>query len=109
MEVMSDTDISFEEFKELCEEAGITSDNLGQLEADFRSGKALADVTDALIADYETKHERMSENEHIDAIDVAFCSLAESDDMPTAKVQAIKLAVQALRYLAECCHDEGQN
>lgn len=108
-ETNDDTNISFEEFVELCTEAGISSDNMEQMETDFRAGRALADVTDALIADYETKPKTGSENEHMDAMDIAFTQLCEAENSAVAKVQAVKLAVQALRYLSECCHDEGQN
>lgn len=104
-----DTNISFEEFVDLCKEAGISTDNLEAMENDFRAGRALADVTDALITEYETHPAPYSENEHLDLMDIAFTRLAEIENTAGAKQMAIKLAVQALRYLSECCHDEGQN
>lgn len=104
-----DSDISFEEFKEMCGEAGISVDNPEMLEQDFRSGRALADVTDALVADIEAHPAQYSENEHIQAMDIAMTLLAESATTEVARKMATRLAVQALRYLSEYCHDEGQN
>lgn len=104
-----DHNISFEEFVELCTEAGISSDNMEQMEQDFRAGRALADVTDALITDQETHPAAYNEGDHIQAMDAALTLLAESGSSEGAKNMAIKLAVHSIRYLAECCHDEGQN
>lgn len=107
---MSDTnDISFEEFVELCEEAGISTDNMDQMEQDFRAGKALADVTDALISDQETHAAPYTADEHMVAMDTAMALMSEDSTTEALKTQAIKLAVHAIRYLSECCHDEGQN
>jgi hypothetical protein len=105
----TDNDISFEEFVELCSEAGISTDNLEQMEQDFRAGRALADVTDALITDQETHPAPYAPGEHLESMDVTLTMLEEGGTTEGNKKAAVKLAVQALRYLAECCHDEGKN
>lgn len=102
-------DISFEEFVELCTEAGISTDNLGQMEQDFRSGKALADVTDALIGDQETHPDKYSSGEHMEAMDAALTMLEEGSTTDGNRKAATKLAVHVIRYLAECTYDEGSN
>lgn len=106
---MSDTNISFNEFLELCEEAGISTDNTEILEQDYRAGRALADVTDALIADHETHPAAYTAGEALEAMDAALTMLDEGEDIEGAKKMAVKLAVHAVRYLAECTHDEGKN
>jgi hypothetical protein len=106
---MSDESITFNEFMELCTEAGIATDNLEQMEADFRSGRALADVTDALITDQETHPKTYSEKEALDQMDVHLSLLEEGTEGPGKRGVAIKLAVQVLRYLSEVLHDEGRN
>lgn len=105
---MSD-DISFDEFKELCEDAGISVDNTAVLEQDYRAGRALADVTDALIVDHETHPDAYSAGEAITKMETYSAMLSEGEDLKGAREVAIRLAVQAIRYLAECTHDEGQN
>lgn len=102
-------DITFEEFVELCSEAGISTDNMDQMEQDFRAGTALANVTDALITDNETHPAPYTAEEHLSAMDAAVAMMEEAEDPSGAEKAAIKVAVHALRFLAECCHDEGQN
>src|ERR1043165_8394276 len=105
----NDNTINFAEFQELCQAAGISVDNLQILEQDFRAGTALADVTDALIQDYENKKEAYTAGEGLKNMDIAFTLLAESEDIAASRIQAKKLAVYAIRYMAEVCHDEGKN
>ena len=100
--------ITFTEFQELCTEAGISVDNLEVLEQDFRSGRALADVTDALITNQEEHPAAYTANEALEIMD-SFLSMVEEADLPGKRQAAITIAVQAIRYLAECCHDEGKN
>lgn len=102
-------DITFEEFAGLCEEAGISTDNPEQMEQDFRAGKALADVTDELITDQELHPGTRSTGEYIEAMDLSVTMLEEGSTVEANRKLAIKLAVSAIRYLAECCYDEGQN
>lgn len=107
---MSTTDdINFEEFVELCSEAGISTDNMEQMEQDFRAGKALADVTDALISSQETHPAPFSNSEHLEILDVTLSLLEEGSTAEGNRNAATKIAVHILRYLAECCHDEGKN
>ena len=101
--------ISFTEFLELCEEAGISTDNTEVLEQDYRAGRALADVTDALISDQETHPAAYGAAEALDQMDIALSMLEEGPDIISKKKMAVKVAVHAIRYLAECCHDEGKN
>lgn len=101
--------INFTEFLELCEEAGISTDNTEVLEQDFRAGRALADVTDALITDQETHPAAYSAGEGLDTMDLQLTQLEEGKDITGNKKAAIRLAVAAIRYVAECCHDEGKN
>lgn len=100
-------DITFSEFITLCEEAGISTDNMAQMEQDFRAGKALADVTDALITSSEDHPAPFTFAQHVEGMDVN----PLSSDRPADhnKTHALRIAVHALRFLAECCHDEGQN
>jgi hypothetical protein len=100
--------ITFSEFQELCSEAGISVDNLEVLEQDFRSGRALADVTDALITDQEEHPGPYSATEAMEMMD-AFLGMIQEADAEGKKRAGVKIAVQAIRYLAECCHDEGKN
>ena len=109
MSAKEETNLTFEDFLELCQEAGITTDNVGVLEQDFRAGKALADVTDALITDYETHTSAYTQKEAIDAMDIAMTLMAEAEKPIASRSQAVKMAVMAVRYLAEHCHDEGKN
>lgn len=104
-----DASISFSEFVELCEEAGISTDNAEVLEQDYRAGRALADAVDALISDQETHPAPYSSSEALDQMDIALSMLEETKDIISMKKMATKLAVHAVRYLAECCHDEGKN
>lgn len=101
--------LSFSEFVELCEEAGISTDNNEVLEQDYRAGRALADVTDALISDQETHPANYTAGEALEAMDITITMLEEGEDLEGARKMAIKLAVHAIRYLAECCYDEGKN
>jgi len=103
-----DTSINFQEFLELCSEAGISTDNAEMLEQDFRAGRALADVTDALITDHETHPATYTEGEALEQMDIAISMLEEGRGEGKKKM-AMKLAVQAIRYLAEVVHDEGKN
>lgn len=105
----NENDISFEEFVELCEEAGISTDNMDQMEQDFRAGKALADVTDALISDQETHPAPYNPGEHLEAIDVALALLEEGSTAEANRKAATKMAVHAIRYLSEHAYDEGKN
>lgn len=104
---MSD-DITFQEFQELCQEAGISTDNLETLEQDYRAGRALADVTDALITSQEEHPARYTRQESIGYMEAALELLRQNQPLEVKKA-ALGLAVGALRYLAECCHDEGDN
>lgn len=104
-----DTNISFEEFLELCEEAGISTDNTEVLEQDYRAGRALADVTDALITDQELHPAAFTTGEALTAMDISLSQLEESENAEGQRKMATQLAVQAIRYLAECTHDEGKN
>lgn len=104
-----ETSLTFDEFRELCEEAGIYTDNEEVLEQDYRSGKALADVTDALISDQEVHPASYTAGEALDNMDIAVSLLEEGQDLEANRKAAIKLAVSAIRYVAECCHDEGKN
>ncbi len=106
---MNEANISFNEFLELCEEAGISTDNAEVLEQDYRAGRALADVTDALISDHETHPAPYTPDEALDGIDVLLAKLDEMTLLADKRQMAVKIAVQAIRYLAECCHDEGKN
>lgn len=103
-----DHNISFSEFQELCSEAGISVDNLEVLEQDFRSGRALADVTDALITDQEGHPASYSPAEALELMDTLVTQMENADNEGKKKA-GVMLAVQAIRYLAECCHDEGKN
>lgn len=105
----TDLNITFQEFQELCTEAGISTDNMEVLEQDFRAGTALADTTDALITDYEEHTSSYTENEAVNAMDTYMTLLAEAGDKEGARRAALKVAVQAIRFIAECCHDEGKN
>ena len=105
----NENNITFAEFQELCQEAGISVDNLGILEQDFRAGTALADTTDALIQDYETRKEAYTAGDALKYMDIALSLLNESEDIAASRIQAKKLAVYAIRYMAEICHDEGKN
>lgn len=104
-----ENNITFQEFTELCQEAGISVDNLDILEQDFRAGRALADVTDALITDYEEHAAVYQGPEALEQMDLYVSLLEESKEVGGSRKMAIKLAVQAIRYLAEVCHDEGKN
>lgn len=104
-----DNKITFSEFNELCQEAGISIDNMEVLEQDFRAGTALADVTDALITDYEANPKTKSAGEAMKEMDVFLTLLEEGQDIAGSRELAVKLAVTALRYIAEVCHDEGKN
>lgn len=107
---MSDeNNITFEEFTELCTEAGISTDNLEVLEQDFRAGRALADVTDALITDQEDHPAAYTAGEALGHMDTYLSLLEEGEDIAGSKKMAVKLAVQAIRYVAEVTHDEGKN
>ncbi len=101
--------ITFNEFLELCEEAGISTDNTEVLEQDFRAGRALADVTDAIITDQETHPAAFTAAEALDAMDLQLTQLEEGQSVEGNRKAAIRLAVAAIRYVAECCHDEGKN
>lgn len=104
-----DTTVSFDEFLELCQEAGISSDNVEVLEQDFRSGRALAEVTDALITDQELHPAKYTGEEALEAMDVALTLVMEGENAEANRKQMLKIAVHALRYIAENCHDEGKN
>lgn len=104
-----DTTVEFSEFLELCEEAGISTDNVEVLEQDFRAGRTLADVVDAVITDYETNPLTYSKGDALDLMDLYLTQLEEGTDVSGLRKTAVKLAVITLRYIAECCHDEGKN
>ncbi len=103
----SDT-ITFEEFSELCTQAGISTDNTEQLEQDFRIGQALADVTDALITSTESTP-AVGENEALVDMDSTLSMLESLEDAESRRKAAVDLAAQAVRYAAEHTHDEGRN
>ena len=105
----NESTITFDEFLELCEEAGISTDNTEVLEQDYRAGRALADVTDALISDQETHPAAFTSAEALDAMDIQLTQLEEGSTTEGNRKAAMKLAVSAIRYIAECCHDEGKN
>lgn len=104
-----DSNITFPEFQELCQEAGITVDNVEVMEQDFRAGRALADVTDSVITDYEEHAKPYTAGEATEMIETWAAMLAEGEDLEGCKKMAVKIATQAIRYIAECCHDEGKN
>lgn len=101
--------ITFPEFVELCEEAGISVDNTEVLEQDYRAGRALADVTDALITDQELHPAAYVQGEALEEMDITLSMLEEGKDAEGTRKQAMRLAVLAIRYLAENIYDEGKN
>lgn len=106
-DITNTPDITFQEFVELCDEAGIVTDNMAQMEQDFRSGKALADVTDALISSSEAHPGPFTFIEHLEGMDTNPLSSDKPADYN--REHALRVAVHAIRFLAECCYDEGQN
>lgn len=108
-EAENENNITFTEFQELCTEAGISVDSLEILEQDFRAGTALADVTDAILTDYEIHGKPYTAGEALKEMDLQVSLLMESEDIAASKKMAVKLVVQAVRYIAEVCHDEGKN
>ncbi len=108
--IETETDlISFKEFQELCTEAGISTDNLETMEQDFRAGTALAWVTDQLITDHEEHPAQYDRNEALDRMDAYITVLCEGGTSAGERTVAVKLAAQAIRFLAEVVYDEGKN
>lgn len=100
--------ISFDEFSQLCEEAGIQVADKEWMEYDFRQGVAIADVTDALIEITEDPHLR-KEEVTLDSIALGLANLHgshASQDTGQVREAAIALAATVLRYVA-ANHDES--
>lgn len=106
---MSEPTITFKEFLELCEDAGISTDDADVLEQDYRAGRALADVVDALITDQELHSDPYASADALDQMDLALSLLEEGEDLEAKRATAKKLAVFAIRFLAENLYDEGKN
>ena len=90
--------ITFDEFVEMCEQAGISTSNVAHLESDYRLGKALAEVTDAII----DINEKPAEWQPLGRLGNLMDHLLEAVD--TGKDQrgiALDLATAAIRYAAE--------
>ncbi len=109
-------DMSFDEFKELCEEVGIEQ-TPEEAEIDFRYGSVISDVT-------EEVHGAMTAYPPFNSAHEGFAILAEevdelwdhvkvkqgARDIDAMRKEAIQVAAMAIRFAVDLCHDErGQN
>lgn len=95
------SNLKYEEFVKLCDDAGIGADDPAEMESDYATGAALADIvtelekTSAGYTPTNTVAEAIRRMETV--IDVLYAG-----EMPYRE-SAIKLGVEVIRFLAEHC------
>ena len=111
------TPVTFEEYVQICEESGILTDDMKQVETDYRVGCAMADVTDELVTAMESYPAFHSAHEGFGVLKEEVDELWEhvkvkqgGRDIAAMRAEAIQIAAMAIRFAADVCHDEaGQN
>lgn len=108
-------DLTFDEFKKMCEDAGIASEPQ-EMEQDYRVGNALADVVDELMGALEKFPPMNSAHEGYAVLDEEMDELWDhvktkqgERDIEKMRKEAVQVAAMALRFIADVCHDEKGN
>lgn len=107
--------LSFEEFAQLCGEAGIDQ-SPEELETDFRVGSVFAEVTDELhnamsnFPAFNSAHEGFAVlDEEVDELWDHVKMKQGKRDIAAMRKEAIQIAAMAIRFAADICHDEKGN
>lgn len=114
---MAENDITFDEFNQMCKDAGIDAGTPGEMETDYRVGCALSDLVteiEAAISKYpafNSAHEGYSVlAEEVDELWDEVKVKQGSRDIAKMRAEAIQIAAMAIRFAADVCHDgAGQN
>lgn len=114
---MSDNDFTFEQFHKMCEEAGIASENKEEMEADYRTGVALADLVEEIEAatskfpPMNSAHEGFAVlKEEVDELWDHVKVKQGERDIEAMRKEAIQIAAMAIRFATDVCKpDGGQN
>lgn len=107
--------ISFEEFSQMAEDAGIDS-TPEEKEQDYRVGIAAADVMDELMAALESYPAFNSAHEGFGILKEEVDELWDevkvkqgNRDIEKMRKEAVQVAAMAIRFIADVCHDEKAN
>ena len=110
------SDLTFDEFHKLCEEAGIGSENKAEMEFDFRVGGALADlVTEIEMATEKfppmnSPHEGFAIlKEEVDELWDELKKNPSSRNLTKMRKEAIQVAAMAIRFIADTCGEPVEN
>lgn len=107
------SDLTFDEFNKLCEEAGIGSENKAEMEFDFRVGGALADLVTEIematekFAPMNSHHEGFAVlKEEVDELWEEVRKKPEERSNERLRKEAIQIAAMAIRFIADTCHGQ---
>lgn len=102
---MSTGNLKYDEFVKLCDDAGIAADNPEEMEADYRTGAAMADIVSELEKTAATTPRRTpleALNEMEKLFDILY---ANEGGLGAQKQTAITLGALVIRFLADFCSD----
>lgn len=114
---MSENDVTFDEFTQMCKDAGIDSGSPGEMETDYRVGCALSDLVTELegaisaYPSFNSAHEGYGVlKEEVDELWDEVKIKQGSRDIEKMRKEAIQVAAMAIRFAADVCYDgKGQN
>ena len=113
----ADSDITFDEFSQMCKDAGIDSGTATEMETDYRVGCALSDVVteiEGAVSAYpafNSAHEGFGVlKEEVDELWDEVKVKQGKRDIAKMRKEAIQVAAMAIRFAADVCYDgAGQN
>lgn len=107
------SDITFDEFNKMCEEAGINGSQ-AEMETDYRVGIALGDLVteiEAAVSKYpafNSAHEGFAVlKEEVDELWEHVMVKQGSRNIEEMRGEAIQVAAMAIRFAADVCYDGG--
>ena len=110
---MSTTDITFDEFAKMCEDAGIAGTQ-SELETDYRVGTALGDLVTEIetatskFPPFNSAHEGFAVlKEEVDELWAHVMKKQGERDIAAMRKEAIQVAAMATRFVADVCFDGG--
>lgn len=104
-------EFTYEQFVEMCEQAGIGSDNKAEIENDYRVGAAIADVVKELEKATEkfppmnSAHEGFAIlKEEVDELWEVVRQKASERDVAKMRAEAVQVAAMAIRFIGDVCN-----
>ena len=114
---MAEGDITYDEYAQMCKDAGIASEDAAEMQVDYRIGLVFTDVmselekaVDAYPA-FNSAHEGFGIlKEEVDELWDEVKVKQGARDINKMRQEAIQVAAMAIRFAVDVCHDDaGQN